>query len=151
MPNKFDRLFNPRGIAVVGASQDASRHGGQLLLSLAKYGYTGRVHPVNPRYTAIGDYRCYPSVKDINGPCDLAVITLPPSATLQAVHDCAARGVVATLRMRCINPDRERQCAGSAVNVIAGYHHKYLFLLSYFVIEVRVIRARWAATLRLAL
>ncbi len=93
MPNKFDRLFNPRGIAVVGASQDASRHGGQLLLSLAKYGYTGRVHPVNPRYTAIGDYRCYPSVKDIDGPCDLAVITLPPAATLQAVHDCAARGV----------------------------------------------------------
>ena len=52
----FDALFNPAGIAVVGASQDASRHGGQLVQALAKYGYAGRVYPVNPRYQHIGEY-----------------------------------------------------------------------------------------------
>ena len=36
---------------------------------------------------------CYASVRDIDGPCDLAVITLPPVPTLQAVRDCAERGV----------------------------------------------------------
>ncbi len=89
----FETLFNPAGIAVVGASQDASRHGGQLVHALAKYGYTGRVYPVNPRYQQIGEYRCHASVKAIDGPCDLAVITLPAAATLEAVRDCGARGI----------------------------------------------------------
>ena len=55
----WERLFNPRGIAVVGASRDLKRIGGQPVDYLSRYGYPGRVYPVNPRYDEIAGLRCY--------------------------------------------------------------------------------------------
>ena len=72
----FTRMFNPRGIAVIGANPDASRPGRQTLLALERHGYQGRVYPVNPKYSQIGPYPCFASIADIDGPADVAVIVL---------------------------------------------------------------------------
>lgn len=90
---KFDALFHPRGVAVIGASRDSNRGGGQPVKALLEYGYSGRVYPVNPKYDAIGAVRCYRSVQEIDGPCDLAVIALPAAAAIDALRDCAARKI----------------------------------------------------------
>ncbi|MBI3938409.1 MAG: acetate--CoA ligase family protein [Betaproteobacteria bacterium] len=89
----LERLFNPRGIAIVGARQDLSRGGGQPLNALLSYGYAGRVYPVNPKYREIAGVKCYPSLRDIDGPCDLAVIAIPAGGIIEAVKDCGANGI----------------------------------------------------------
>ncbi|HSJ96889.1 MAG TPA: acetate--CoA ligase family protein [Myxococcota bacterium] len=89
----WKRLFEPRGIAVIGASRDLKRIGGQPVKYLSTYGYPGRVYPVNPNYEEIAGLKCYPSARDIDGPCDVALVALNARAVPQALRDCGAIGV----------------------------------------------------------
>jgi acetate---CoA ligase (ADP-forming) len=89
----FDGLFHPRGVAIVGASRDLDRGGGQPVKALLAYGYKGNVYPVNPKYDEIGGVRCYRSIRDISGPCDVAVIALPADAAIAALRECAQAGI----------------------------------------------------------
>jgi acetate---CoA ligase (ADP-forming) len=86
-------LFEPRGIAVIGASRDLKRIGGQPVKYLSTYGYPGRVYPVNPNYEEIAGLRCYPRAQAIDGPCDVALIALNARAVPQAIRDCGEKGV----------------------------------------------------------
>lgn len=84
----FERLFNPRGIAVIGASADPTRAGGQTIDALKRHGFRGGVYPINPKYDEIAGYRCYPSLKALDQPCDIAVIALPAAHVAQMVKEC---------------------------------------------------------------
>jgi len=86
-------LFEPRGVAVVGASADLSRIGGQPVRALHRFGFRGRVYPVNPKYPEIDGLRCYVSVADITEPCDLALIAVPAEASIEAVRACGVAGI----------------------------------------------------------
>ena len=70
----FERLFEPRTIAVVGVSDDPVRPASQTLHTLLRYGFTGRVYPVNPRYPTYEGMRCYPSVDAIEEEIDVVDI-----------------------------------------------------------------------------
>jgi len=61
-PTNFDRLFSPRGIALVGASAADTSVAGQPLRYLTEFGYAGKVYPVNPKYTEMKGLRCYPDL-----------------------------------------------------------------------------------------
>jgi len=89
----FERLFDPRGIAIVGASGDITRFGGQTVRALNTSGYAGGVFPVNPKYPQIDGRRCYASVAQIDGPCDLAVIALPAAHVARSIRECGERGI----------------------------------------------------------
>jgi acetyltransferase len=89
----FERLFNPRGIAIVGASGDVTRFGGQTVRALNRSGYGGFVFPVNPKYREIDGRRCYANVSQLDGTCDLAVIALPAAHVPHAVRECGQRGI----------------------------------------------------------
>jgi len=89
----FERLFEPRGIAIVGASGDITRFGGQTVRALNTSGYTGGVFPVNPKYAEIDGRRCYAAVAQIDAACDLAVIALPAQHVPRAVRECGERGI----------------------------------------------------------
>jgi acetyltransferase len=86
----FDRLFSPRAIAIIGASQDLTRISGQPIQALRNAGYKGQVHLVNPRYKELHGQPCFASAKDIGAPCDLAVIAVPAAGVPAAVRDCGA-------------------------------------------------------------
>jgi len=86
----FARLFNPEGIAVIGASADPTRAGGQTIDALKRHGFRGGVYPINPKYDEIAGYRCYPSLKDLDQPCDIAVIALPAAHVAEMVTQCGA-------------------------------------------------------------
>ena len=88
------KLFDPKTIAVVGASPDTSK-GGYLVLFvfLPHHGFTGRVYPVNPKYEQIGDLKCYPTVLDIPDALDAVMITLPENLVLGVLKDCLEKGV----------------------------------------------------------
>jgi acyl-CoA synthetase (NDP forming) len=89
----LSKLFEPRGVAIIGASADLTRIGGQPVRALHRFGFKGAVYPVNPKYTEVDGLRCYASVAKIDGPCDLAVIAVPAKAAAEAVRACGAAGI----------------------------------------------------------
>ena len=90
---KFVRdLFRPRSFAVLGASDDPTRIGGRPL-AYTKQRFKGPIYPVNPKREAVQGLRAYPSVGDIEGEVDFALIALPAPMVEGAVRDCAAKGV----------------------------------------------------------
>jgi acyl-CoA synthetase (NDP forming) len=89
----FAPMFSPRGIAVVGASPDPARPGGQTIQALTTSGYAHGIYPVNPRYPTIGDLQCYPSIDAISGHCDVAVIALPAPQVPPVIEQCGTKGI----------------------------------------------------------
>jgi len=86
-------MFNPRGIAIVGANPDLSRPGRQTVLALDRHGFKGGIYPVNPKYTEIDKYKCYPSLSDISDVVDVAVITLPAAIVPKVIEECGRKGI----------------------------------------------------------
>jgi acetyl coenzyme A synthetase (ADP forming)-like protein len=86
-------FFRPHAVAVVGASRDPAAIGHRLLDALVRGDFRGVVYPVNPKAGTIRGLPAYPSVRELPGPVDLAVVAVPRDAVLGVVDDCAARGV----------------------------------------------------------
>jgi len=86
-------LFSPRGIAIVGASDDPNRPGGQCLQALLRAGYTGGIYPVNPRLSQAQGQKCIAAVADIDGTVDVAVIALGAETVNQVIEECGRRGI----------------------------------------------------------
>jgi acetate---CoA ligase (ADP-forming) len=84
----FERLFHPRGIAIIGASADLTRIGGHPIKALKNAGFKGGIFPVNPKYPELHGLTCYPDAASIAEPCDLAIIAVPAPAVAKAVRDC---------------------------------------------------------------
>ncbi len=90
-------LFEPRSIAVVGASRRPETVGGALVENLISGGYTGRIYPVNPNATEIHGLHCYPSVTAIPEGFDLAVIIVPSHAVTAALIECGKKNCPAAI------------------------------------------------------
>jgi acetyltransferase len=86
-------FFEPRSVAVVGASRDPSRVGGSVVANLRAAGFEGRIVPVNPRADVVQGLPASPSLLAVDGPVDLAVIAVPAPAVLSSLEECAAKGV----------------------------------------------------------
>ena len=82
-----DRLLNPRSVAVVGSLREA-RFGGYVTTNnLLRFGYKGKIYPVNPQYERVLDLKVYPSVKDIPEPVDLVVTMAGAPAVPKIIAD----------------------------------------------------------------
>jgi acetyltransferase len=88
-------LFQPRAVALIGASTEQNKLSGRPLRFFREFGYAGKVYPVNPKYQEISGVPCFANLSDIPGEVDLAVITLPAAAVPQALEECGAKGVKA--------------------------------------------------------
>lgn len=87
---RLARFFNPRSVAVVGASGSAAGFGGRTYANLA--GFQGDVFPVNPKYASMGDRPCYASLRDLPRAPDCVVLAVPRAAVLDAVRQCVEIG-----------------------------------------------------------
>lgn len=87
------RFLNPRGVAVVGVSNDATRIGGQALKLLTDFGYAGKIYPVNPKYGEIRGLTCYPDLSSVPQPCDVALIALSAQHVAGVIQRCGKAGV----------------------------------------------------------
>jgi acetyltransferase len=85
-------FFDPASIAVIGATPRQNSLGDQLLVNLS-LGFTGRVYPVNPNYAEIQALPCYPTVEDIPGPVDLALVIVPAPFVPDAIAACGRKGI----------------------------------------------------------
>ena len=94
-----ERLLRPRSVAVVGVSRASHSIGHTVLRHLRASGYTGSSYAVNPNATEIDGDVAYPTVGDIPGPVDLAVVAIPADQVDTVVADCAAKGVLGLVVM----------------------------------------------------
>ena len=90
-------MLEARSVAVVGASVKEGSLGQQMLLELARGGYEGDVYPVNPGYDEVGGLRCYPSIADVPGPVDLAILGVANARVEQALRDAGEAGVASAV------------------------------------------------------
>ena len=95
--HSLDALFSPRSVVVVGASTQAARVSGRPLGFLRDWGFSGEIAVVNPRRDAVLGYPSYPSAADVPFVPDLAVVCVPATSVLEALEQCAARGVRAAV------------------------------------------------------
>ncbi|HEX8766815.1 MAG TPA: CoA-binding protein, partial [Jatrophihabitans sp.] len=87
------RLLSPRSVAVIGASADPAKIGNLVVRNLQRSGFTGPIYPVNPQARSISATLAYPSIADVPGEVDLAVLAVPAADVIEVVAQCAARGV----------------------------------------------------------
>jgi acyl-CoA synthetase (NDP forming) len=90
-------LLEPRSLAVVGASARPGSFGHTLVAQLLAGGYPGAVHLVNPRHREVAGRPCHPSLADLPGPVDLAVLAVPNAALEAQLTAAAAAGVPAAV------------------------------------------------------
>ena len=88
----MDFFFNPRGIALIGATPNPLKGGNAILRNLIK-GFEGGIYPVNPRYEEILDITCYQDIAHVPDPVDLAIVFIPGKMVPEIIKACAARGI----------------------------------------------------------
>ena len=84
----LDGLFNPRTIAVVGASRSKGKLGQAVMALLKSNGYCGKIIPVNPSGGEIEGLPAVRSLEEIEGPIDVVVLATPVGVALDALETC---------------------------------------------------------------
>jgi acyl-CoA synthetase (NDP forming) len=92
-PQSLAPLFRPRSIAIIGASTDATKLGTIPLVHMKTSGFKGPLYPINPRAATVQDVPAFPGILAVPEPVDLAIIAVPEAQAIQAMRDCASKGV----------------------------------------------------------
>jgi acetyltransferase len=93
----LERMFEPRSVALIGASRKPGSVGAALARNLLGSGFEGPVMPVNPRYEAIEGVLAYPDVASLPLTPDLAVIATPPPTVPGLIAELGRRGTRAAV------------------------------------------------------
>jgi len=97
-PSLAEALFEPRGIALIGASDEKGRNNARPQQFLEKHGFRGKIYPINPKRESVYRVKAYPSVTKVPGPVDHAFIMTGPNVVPSIMRDCAeAKVKVATI------------------------------------------------------
>jgi len=86
-------IFDPKSVAVIGASIDTSKFGGRAFFLPIQTGYRGAIYPVNPQHSEIGGTKAYPSILDIPDEVELAIIAVVAPLVPKAIEECVKKGV----------------------------------------------------------
>ena len=92
----MDLFFEPKSIAVIGATEE-SRKGGYSLVANLKSKFAERLYPVNPKYDEVCGLPCFRSVRELPEPVDLAVIFIPAPAVPELLRECGQCGIRAVM------------------------------------------------------
>jgi len=84
-------FFCPDSVAVIGAAREEEKVGHNILDNIINSGYKGKLFPVNPKADEIHGIKCYPSVLNVPGDIDLAIIVIPAQFVLQVLEECSKK------------------------------------------------------------
>lgn len=93
MEQQLDKFFYPKSIAIVGASSKPSSLSYELVNNIIKFGYQGKIFPVNPKVDFVHSIKAYKSLVDIEDNVDLAMIMVPRHLVLSAIDECAKKQI----------------------------------------------------------
>jgi len=90
---QLKHIFEPKSVAVIGASGDLGKFGGRAFFLPLETGYRGHLYPVNPSRPEVFGIKTYPSVLDIPDDVELAVIAVAAPLVPQVMEECIKKGV----------------------------------------------------------
>ncbi len=93
----FENFFNPKSVAVVGASRTPGKVGYDILKNIIQYEYKGSIYPINPSATEILGIKTYTSLLDVPDEIDLAIVAVPPKGVLEVIEQCGKKGISAAV------------------------------------------------------
>jgi acyl-CoA synthetase (NDP forming) len=94
---KLDYLFNPRSVAILGASSDLNKVSGRPLAYMLRFKFPGNIYPINPKYTQIAGVKCYPSLLEVPGEIDVLMMIIPAEEILANLEAGFQKGVKAAI------------------------------------------------------
>ena len=89
-------LLDPKGVAVVGASQRRGR-GTNVIANLRDCGFAGEIFAVNPRYQDVLGCKCFPTVSDLPASVDCLVVAVAADAACDVLEEANAHGITAAI------------------------------------------------------
>jgi len=91
--SRLEAALDPKSIAIIGASENPNKVGGRPVHYLDKFGFKGKIFPINPSRTEVQGYKCYNSLADLPEAPDMVIVAVAGDNAIGAVEDCAAHGV----------------------------------------------------------
>ena len=90
---RLKAALDPRSVAVIGASENPNKVGGRPVHYLDKFGFRGKIFPINPSRPEVQGHKCYRSLADLPEAPDMTIVAVAGDNAIGAVEECAARGV----------------------------------------------------------
>jgi len=88
----LESFFNPKSVAIVGASRQKGKVGYEILTNMVSSGYAGKVFPVNRSAGEIEGLKCYPDLSSIGEVPELVIVIVPAKFVLGVIEECAKLG-----------------------------------------------------------
>lgn len=89
----LESFFEPKSIAIIGASADLNSISGKPVRYLLSHEYQGEVYPINPKYDEIAGLKCYPSILEVPGQVDMVILAVNYKMVLKMLEQCAEKEV----------------------------------------------------------
>jgi len=86
-------LFEPRSIAVIGATATEGKSGYFLLQNLIRNGYAGKIYPINPNIREVFGYKAFSTILNVPDKVDLAFVLIPDQFVKETLRQCSQKGV----------------------------------------------------------
>lgn len=86
-------MFEPKSIAIVGASRDSKKVGAIVLKNIIRGGYSGKIYPINPNLNNVGNLKFYKSVDNLPEVPDLLVVAVPAKIANIIIEDAGKFGI----------------------------------------------------------
>jgi acyl-CoA synthetase (NDP forming) len=91
--SRLKAALDPRSVAIIGASENPNKVGGRPVHYLDKFGFKGKIFPINPSRPEVQGHKCYKSLADLPEAPDMVIVAVAGDNAIGAVEDCAAHGV----------------------------------------------------------
>lgn len=91
MSGKLDVIFNPKSVAVIGASDTAGKVGYTVMKNLVS-SYKGKIYPINIKRNSVQGIKAYASIKDVPEKVDLVMIATPAETVPSLIDECGSAG-----------------------------------------------------------
>ena len=89
----LDPLFNPKAVAVIGASSKELSIGNRIIRNLVEFGFKGDVYPINPKVDNVRGVKAYRSILDVPDGVDVVHMPIPAASVPQVMEECGRKGV----------------------------------------------------------
>ena len=91
--SRLKAALDPKSVAIIGASENPNKVGGRPVHYLDKFGFKGKIFPINPSRPEVQGYKCYKCLGDLPEAPEMVIVAVAGDNAIGAVEDCAAHGV----------------------------------------------------------
>ncbi len=91
--SRLKAALDPKSVAIIGASENPNKVGGRPVHYLDKFGFKGKIFPINPSRPEVQGYKCYKSLGDLPEAPEMVIVAVAGDNAIGVVEDCAAHGV----------------------------------------------------------